>query len=72
MPSIITAKRERNRKLDRTMDNMEVMTIRVRRDRAKALREAQAGLKYPISQGALMDRAIDLLIADMRKKGEIR
>lgn len=74
MPAVkhMSAKRERNHALKRTTDNMEVMTIRLRKDRAKALRQAQNSLEYPISQGALLDRAIDLLIADMKKKGEIR
>ncbi len=72
MPSVVSAKRERNHKLKRTIDNMEVMTIRIRKDRAAAFRAAQSALKYPISQGALLDRAIDLLIVDMKKKGDIR
>ena len=68
----LTQKRESNRSLRRTVDNMVVMTIRLRKDRAEALRKAQRSMEHQLSQGALMDRAIDLLIADMKAKGEMR
>lgn len=48
------------------------MTFRVGESRADALRTAIELLPYHTSQSALIDRAIDLLIADMRKKGEIK
>lgn len=68
----LTVKRETNRSLKRTADNMIVMTIRLRKDRSEALRKAQRSMEHTLSQGALMDRAIDLLIADMKAKGEMK
>lgn len=48
------------------------MTFRIGRSRADALRRAMHKLSYVTSQSALMDRAIDLLIADMKARGEIK
>lgn len=48
------------------------MTFRVGKARAKALRQAAQALPYRTSQSALIDRAIDLLIADMKAKGEVK
>lgn len=47
------------------------MSFRVGRSRAEALKDAIAAMAYPLSQSALIDRAIDLLIKDMKKKKEI-
>lgn len=52
--------------------NTIAMTFRVGKARAKALRQAAQALPYRTSQSALIDRAIDLLIADMKAKGEVR
>jgi hypothetical protein len=65
-------KRHRNEPLKRTAENMKVMTFRVRNDRAALLRKAQRATGNTLSQGALLDRAIELLIVDMRAKGEMR
>jgi len=73
MPRIkeLKAKRANNEKRGRTAGNMVAITVRIRKDRAEALDAAQAALEYPMSQGALLDRAIDLLVKDVRKKKEI-
>lgn len=47
------------------------MTFRVGKSRAEGLKEAVAAMEYPLSQSALIDRAIDLLLRDMKKKKEI-
>lgn len=52
--------------------NTIAMTFRVGESRANALRRAIERLPYHTSQSALIDRAIDLLIADMRAKGEMK
>lgn len=61
-----------NKTLKRVADNMVMISARVRKDRLAALRRAQASFGNGLSQGALLDRAIDLLMADMKAKGELR
>ena len=68
----LSHKRNRNEPLKRIAENMQVMTFRVRKDRVALLRKAQRATGNTLSQGALLDRAIELLIADMRAKGEMR
>lgn len=48
------------------------MTFRVGVTRAAALRRMIERLPYTTSQSALIDRAIDLLVDDAKKKGEVK
>jgi hypothetical protein len=67
----LAVKRKANHSMKRVADNMVAVTFRLRKNRVAALRRAQRDMTHPLSQGALMDRAIDLLIEDMKAKGEV-
>lgn len=54
-----------------TAEETVFMSFRIAKRCASALRDAIGRMQYPPSQSALMDRAIDLLIADLKKKKEI-
>lgn len=47
-------------------------TFRIGVSRLDALKKAVEKLPYVTSQGALMDRAIDLLFKDMKRKKELK
>jgi hypothetical protein len=53
-------------------ESTKSITFRIGLSRVTALKNAVKKLPYATSQGALMDRAIDLLIADMKRKGELK
>lgn len=48
------------------------MTFRVGTSRAAALKRLIDRLPYRTNQSALIDRAIDLLVDDAKKKGEVK
>lgn len=54
-----------------TAEETVFMSFRIAKRCKEALQDAIAAMEYPPSQSVLMDRAIDLLIADMKKKKEI-
>lgn len=47
------------------------MSVRMRESRVKALHDAKDAMPYRVSLSALVERAIDLLVADLKAKGEI-
>ena len=52
-------------------DEFKSLSIRIRAAHVAKLADAKARLVYRVSSSALIERAIDLLVEDMKSKGEL-